>query len=65
MTNDERHQILCILAYRYGEIYKANNFHTDNVRNWQKAEEALRIDQDINGEDFLLCMLQKENEENT
>lgn len=59
MTQDERHQILCILAFNYGEICKCNRVATDNVRNWKKAEEALKLDQDINGEDFLLVMLKK------
>lgn len=59
MTQDERHQILCILAYNYGKICAANHIITSNERNWNKAEEALEIDQRINGEDFLLIMLDK------
>lgn len=59
MTQDERHQILCILAHNYAEICEANHITTSNERNWKKAEEALEIDQRINGEDFLLIMLDK------
>lgn len=61
MTETERHKILNILAYSYGEICRICNVKTDNNRNWVKAEEALKIDQEINGEDFLLCLLNEEN----
>lgn len=60
MTSEQRHKILQKLAYNVWEIYDKK---TSSDFNWKKAEEALKLDQEINGEDFLLVMLENNNEE--
>jgi hypothetical protein len=61
MDAQQKYKILNKLAYNCAEIYKY--FHTpkSNDFNWKKAEEALELDKRINGEDFLLCMLEETN----
>lgn len=54
MTNEEKQRILEKLAYNCWEIY---GYKTNAEFNWKKAEEALKVDQEVNGEDFLLRMI--------
>lgn len=60
MTPKQRHKILEKLAYNVWEIYDRK---TSSDFNWRKAEESLKLDQEINGEDFLLVMLENNNKE--
>lgn len=63
MTNEERQKILEIIAYRYAEICKANRVYHDNDYNWKRAEEMLELDNKINGEDSMLFLLEKDEDE--
>lgn len=60
MTPKQRYKILQKLAYNVWEIYDKK---TSSDFNWKKAEEVLKLDQEINGEDFLLFMLEENKEE--
>ena len=60
MTPEQRHKILEKLAYNCWEIYDRK---TSKEFNWKKAEEVLKLDQEINGEDFLLIMLENKEGE--
>jgi len=62
MTNEQRQKIIEILAYRYAEICKANNVYHSSDYNWRRAEQMLKLDNDINGEIFLLHLLEDEKE---
>jgi hypothetical protein len=60
MTSEQKHKIIEIFAYNYSEICKANGVYHDDTYIWKQAERFLEIDQEINGEDFLLVMLEPE-----
>jgi len=62
MSNEQRQKIIEILAYRYAEICKANGVYHDNDYNWKRAEEMLKIDNEINGENSMLFLLNKDDE---
>jgi hypothetical protein len=61
MSNEQRHKIIKIFAHRYYEVCKTNRVYHDNDYNWKRAEELLKIELEINGEQYVLQML-KENE---
>ena len=60
MTQDQRCGVIEKLAYNISEIYKHYGIQSTDEKNWIKAEEVLKSDQRINGEDFLLGMLKNE-----
>jgi hypothetical protein len=62
VSSEERNKIIEILAYRYAEICKANGVHHDSDYNWKRAEEMLKIDNEINGENSMLFLLNKDDE---
>jgi hypothetical protein len=64
VSSEERNKIIEILAYRYAEICKANGVHHDNDYNWKRAEEIFDIEMRINGERWLLSLLQENKDEN-
>lgn len=63
MSSEQRQKIIEILAYRYAEICKANGVHHDNDYNWRRAEQMLKIDNEINGEDSMLYLLEKDKDD--
>lgn len=58
MNADQRFKIICILASSVSDMYKAHNIFTSDEFNWKRAEECFLRDQKINGEDYLLKMLE-------
>jgi hypothetical protein len=65
MTNEQRQKILDIFAFRVGQIYfELGRISTTREFCYQKAEEFLKLDQEINGEDHLLCLLREDKNEN-
>lgn len=63
MTEERRHKITEIFAYRYAEICKANGVHHDNDYNWKRAEEMFDIEIKCNGEEWLLSLLKDDENE--
>jgi hypothetical protein len=62
MTNERRHKITEIFAYRYAEICKANGVYHDNDYNWKRAVEMVEMEIRINGEEFTSHLFEKEDE---
>jgi len=63
MTQDQTHRILEILAYNFGEMYKNNKTPTTNECNWENARLMFDTEMRINGEEFLLSLLEDKKDE--
>lgn len=63
MTDERRHKITEIFAYRYAEICKANGVHHDNDYNWKRAVEMVEMEIRINGEEFTSHLFEETDEE--
>jgi len=62
ITQDQNYKILEKLAYLFGEICEHNNFKTTSEYNWKKAEQIFNLEIKINGEEWLLSLIEDDNE---
>ena len=64
MTQEQKFKILCLYAYRWGEICEANGIKSSNESNWKHAVNALDSEVKVNGDKYALSMMEK-NERGT
>jgi len=64
MTNEQKHKILEKLAYYYAELCEHQGIHNSQCYNYIRAEEIFMAELEINGEDWLLSLLEGNKDEN-
>jgi len=62
ITQDQTHRILEILAYNFSELYKHSGTPTTDLYNWENAQLMFDTEMRINGEEFLLSLIEDKND---